>query len=84
MTGTWEFSIAHGHTRTEDGLRVEWSHCLCRTPCTESCPDWVWVVHRAGAQPVWVDPVKRGVEEPADMRRYVDERWPLVPTEVQR
>lgn len=84
MTGTWEFSVARGHTRVEDGLRFDWSHCLCRTLCTASCPDWVWVIYRPGTPPVWVDPVKRGVEEPADMRRYVDGRWPPDPAKVQR
>jgi hypothetical protein len=84
MTGTWEFSSVHGHTRTEDGLRFDWSSYPSKEPMKAGDPDWVWMIYRPGIPPVWVDPVKKGLEDPAGMRRHADEKWPPVPTGVQR
>jgi len=77
---TWEFSVQQGHTRVEDGLRFDWSSYPSKEPLKQGDPDWVWMVYwpNPAFPPVWVDPVKRGVEDPLDMERYVDENWPVV------
>jgi hypothetical protein len=79
---TWEFSVRHGGSkRVEDGLRFKWSSYPSKEPMKKGDPDWVWLVHwpNPALPPVWLDPVKRGLETPADVERYIDEKWPLTP-----
>jgi hypothetical protein len=79
---TWEFSVRYGGSkRVEDGLRFNCSSYPSKEPMKQGDPDWVWLVHWSNPirPPVWLDPVKRGLETPTDVERYIDEKWPLTP-----
>jgi len=77
---TWNFSVQRaGSTRVEDGVWFEATLNPSRDVWDLNMPEWVWLVHwpNPSLPPVWVDPVKRGLDTASDVERYIDVRWPV-------
>lgn len=81
LSPNWKFDPRLAGCRRKDG--VHFRAALYDAPPDRLIegghPDWVWLVYWSNsvAKPVWIDPVKRGLETPAQVEAYIDSRWPM-------
>jgi hypothetical protein len=70
----WTFDTRIGGSRRFDGVYFYATTNYTHDVTPSNGPDWVWLVHWPDPilPAVWIDPVKRGLDTPADVEAYID------------